>query len=56
MGRVAAYHTNSQEYPPSHRNVHHNHDDCSYGKSIKPQHRVPGNGGKPLCSECTRLG
>jgi len=27
MARVAAYHTNSPEYPPAHRNVFHDHDD-----------------------------
>ncbi len=38
--KVAPYHTNSTEYPPEHRNVYHDHDDCPDGKRIKPQHRV----------------
>jgi hypothetical protein len=56
MARVPAYHTNSTEYPPEHRNVYHNYDDCKDGKRILPKHREIGNGGKPLCKECIRLG
>ena len=56
MARVGAYHTNSQEYPPEHRNVHHNHDDCKDGKRIEQRHKEYGTGGKPLCKECQRLG
>jgi len=56
MGKVSAYHTDSTEYPPSHREVYHDHDDCKYGKEIKPQHRKSGTGGKPRCKECIRLG
>jgi hypothetical protein len=47
-----AYHTNSQEYPPEHRNVHHNNNNCKNGKQIKQQHRMGGTGGKPLCKDC----
>ena len=54
MAKVAPYHTNSIEY--SHREVHHDHDDCHDGKSIKPQHRVSGTGGKPRCKVCIGLG
>jgi hypothetical protein len=54
--RVAPYHTSSTEYPPTHRNVHHDHDDCRYGKEILAKDRVAGEGGKPLCSACTSLG
>ena len=46
-----AYHTNSTEYPPEHRNVHHN-NNCPDGKRILPQHRESGTGGKPLCKAC----
>jgi hypothetical protein len=56
MARVAPFHTNSPEYPPTHRNVHHDHDDCRYGKEIKPRDRVDGEGNRPLCTECTKLG
>lgn len=56
MSRVPPFHTNSLEYPPSHRDVHHDHDDCRYGKEIQPQHRVAGEGNRRLCSECVRLG
>ena len=51
-----AYHTNSPEYAPKHRNVYHDHNDCPDGKRIKPEHRVNGNGGKPRCDECIKLG
>jgi hypothetical protein len=55
--KVAPYHTTSPEYnPPTHRDVHHDHDDCKYGKDIKSWHKVSGTGGKPLCKECQRLG
>ena len=42
MAKVYPYNTNSQEYPPSHRNVHHDHDDCPDGKRIQSQHREIG--------------
>ena len=56
MATPATYHTNSPEYPPKHRNVHHNHEDCPDGKRIKKEHRIDGDGGKPLCDECKKLG
>lgn len=56
MAKVASFHTNELEYPPEHRNVYHDHDDCFEGKKIKPQHRVSGTGSKPRCKECVRLG
>jgi hypothetical protein len=56
MGKVAPYHTNSPEYPPAHRNVHHDHDDCADGKRIKSWHREAGTGNKPRCKECIKLG
>ena len=28
MTKVLPYHTNSPEYLPKHRNVHHDHDNC----------------------------
>lgn len=52
---MATYHTNSPEYPPKHREVHHDHENCPDGKRILPQHRVNGDGGKPLCAECKKL-
>lgn len=55
MGWTTAYHTNTPEYPPSHRNVHHNYDNCPDGTRIKPEHKEYGTGGKPLCKECEKL-
>jgi hypothetical protein len=55
MAKVAPFYTNSPEYPPEHRNVHHDRDDCFEGKKIKPEHRVSGIGGKPLCKVCINL-
>jgi hypothetical protein len=56
MAKVRPYHTNSLEEPPEHRNVYHDHDDCFYGKRIKPEHIEYGTDGKPRCDECIRLG
>lgn len=55
MAKVPAYHTNSPEYPPTHRNVYHNDDECPYGKEIRPWHRQDGDAGRPLCDECQKL-
>jgi hypothetical protein len=55
MAKVSPYNTDSTEYPPEHRNVYHNHDNCSEGKKIKPQHRKNGTGGKKQCKECIKL-
>ena len=55
MGKVSPYNTNSPEYPPEHRSVYHNHDDCKDGKQIKPQHRQYGTDGKLQCKECIKL-
>jgi hypothetical protein len=52
MAKVSPYPTNSTEYPPEHRNVHHDYDNCPDGKLIKPEHRVSGTGNKPRCKEC----
>jgi hypothetical protein len=46
------YHTNSLEYPPEHRNVHHTNLECPSGKQILPKHRELGTGGKPPCERC----
>ncbi len=54
--KVPPYHTNSMEYPPTHRNVHHDHSDCHYGTDIKAIHRLAGTGNKPRCDRCIRLG
>jgi hypothetical protein len=54
MGKVAAYHTDSQE--GAKRDVHHDHDDCYEGKKIEPKHRKSGTGNKRLCEVCKKLG
>jgi hypothetical protein len=56
MAKVAPYHTDTPEYPPQHREVYHDHDDCHDGKAIKPQHRKAGTGNKPRCKVCINLG
>jgi hypothetical protein len=56
MAKVAPDHTTSTEYPPTHRNVYHDHDDCPDGRRILPHDRVSGTGGKPRCDACIRLG
>jgi hypothetical protein len=57
MAPVAAFHTTSQEYPPTHRNVYHDRSECRYGQEIKRDGKdVPGNGGRLRCDECKRFG
>lgn len=52
LSRILPFHTSSDEYPPWHRDVYHDHADCHYAQDIKPSHRVAGTGGRPLCSRC----
>jgi hypothetical protein len=54
--KVNPYHTNWLDYPPTHRDVYHDHDDCEYGRHITLQHRIPGMGGRPRCEQCEKLG
>jgi hypothetical protein len=56
MAKDPPYHTSSPEYPLEHRNVYHDHNDCPDGKHIKPEHRLRGNGAKPLCKTCAKMG
>ncbi len=55
MAKVDPFHTNSEEYPPAHREVYHDHDDCPDGRAIKPEHREPGSNGRWHCKECQKL-
>ncbi len=57
MGKVAPFHTITPEQDePGHRNVYHDHDDCSLGKRIQPQNKRSGTDGRPRCDECIKLG
>jgi hypothetical protein len=56
MAKVSPYHTVTLEEGQGHRNVYHDHDDCSDGKRIKPEHRRRGDDGRPRCDECKKLG
>jgi hypothetical protein len=55
MAKVYPYHTNSPEYPPSHREVYHDKDTCPDGKRIKQEHKESGQGGKLHCKECDKV-
>lgn len=55
MADEKLYHTNSKEEPPKHREVHHDHENCSEGRKIMKEHREEGDGGKPLCKVCKEL-
>jgi hypothetical protein len=55
MAKVYPYHTNSPEYPPSHREVYHDKDTCPDGKRIKSEHKEQGTGGKKHCMECDKV-
>jgi len=50
--RVNPYHTTTPEQGEGHRNVYHNDNQCPAGKRIKPENRVSGTGGRPLCEDC----
>ena len=53
MPRVPAFHTNSPEYPPTHRNVYHDRSECRYGQEIKRDgNDVAGDAGRPRCDDC----
>ena len=56
MSKVPAYHTNSNEYAPHHREVYHDHDNCPTGKQIRPWHRERGTANRPRCKDCEKLG
>jgi hypothetical protein len=55
MATVAAYHTNSTEYPPKHREVYHDKDTCPDGREIQPKHRAAGTSNKKHCLECDKV-
>jgi hypothetical protein len=55
MAKVYPYHTNSPEYPPSHREVYHDKDTCPDRKRIKSEHKESGQGGKLHCKECDKV-
>jgi hypothetical protein len=55
MSKVPAFHTTSEEYSADHRSVYHDNDKCGYGAEIKPEHRVPGTGGRSRCDRCGDL-
>jgi hypothetical protein len=55
MEHESPFHTDSPEYPPTHRNVYHDNSLCDHGKAIKQEHRVAGTGGRPRCERCDTL-
>jgi Mn-dependent DtxR family transcriptional regulator len=55
MAKVAAFHTNSPEYLPKHREVYHDTDTCPDGKTIQQKHRENGTGNKKICPECDKV-
>ncbi len=57
MAKVSPYHTITPEKDkPGHRDVYHDHDDCSDGRRILPQDKRSGTAGRPRCDECIGLG
>ncbi len=55
MPHESPFHTDSPEYPPTHRNVYHDNSLCDHGKTIKQEHRIAGPGGRPRCARCNTL-
>jgi hypothetical protein len=56
MAKVLPYHTINLEEGAGHRNVYHDHDDCSDGKRILKKDWRSGTANRPRCDECKRLG
>ena len=48
MSKKSAWHSIKRE-------IHHNNSDCNTGNNIESENRREGTGGKPLCSECSKL-
>ncbi len=56
MAKVGSYYTITPESgEPRHRDVYHDHDNCSDGRRILPKHKVRGVGGRTKCDECKSL-
>ena len=56
MTEVDPFHTDNEEYPPTHRNVYHDESECEYGQEIKRDgNDVAGEDGRPRCDRCTEL-
>jgi hypothetical protein len=55
MAKVPAFHTDSEEYLPKHREVYHDKDTCPDGKKIEEKHRKDGDGNKKHCLECDKV-
>jgi hypothetical protein len=49
--KVDPYHSKAAQ----HRNVYHDHSDCTEGNNIEASNKVPGTGGYPKCEHCERL-
>jgi hypothetical protein len=52
---INPFHTTTPEHGAGHRDVYHDNSECSDGKRIEAEHRVPGTGGRPKCDECKSL-
>lgn len=48
MAKISPWHSIKQS-------VHHNNTNCNTGNNIEKENKQSGTGGKPLCSECSRL-
>jgi hypothetical protein len=55
LSSVPPFHTTQEEYAGEHRNVYHDHSECTYAQAIKPEHRIEGTDGRPRCAQCERL-
>jgi len=53
--KINPFHTTTPEHGAGHRDVYHDNSECSDGKRIEAEHRVPGTGGRPKCDECKSL-
>jgi hypothetical protein len=54
--KVAAFHTDSDDYRPEDKLVYHDQSECGYGKEIKRNgNDVAGTAGRRRCDRCTDL-
>ena len=55
MPSTAPFHVISTAYSTKHRHIYHDCDECHEGKTIRPEDRVSGTGGKIRCRECQNI-
>ena len=55
MKSITRFTTNYHTLYPKEAERHHILAECPDGSQIRPEHRVAGTEGRPLCVECERI-